>query len=75
MYYDNLTKQEREILKYLVWGLSNAEIARMMWLCQGRVTTIICEIYRKYGIHENHRCKLLVKRLNELGINTRGITA
>ena len=75
MYYDSLTKQEREVLKYVVWGLSNAEIARMMWLCAGRITAIVCNLYAKYGIIENHRAKLIVSRLRELGIDTKELTA
>lgn len=73
--YEKLTKQEKEVLKYITWGLSNAEISRMMYLCEGRVTAIVCKIYAKYGIIENHRCKLLVERLKELGIDVRGLTA
>lgn len=75
MYYNSLTKQEREVLKYVVWGLSNAEISRMMYLCEGRVTAIVCNLYAKYGIMENHRAKLIVSRLKEIGINTRELTA
>lgn len=75
MYYDSLTKQEREVMKYVVWGLSNAEISRMMSLCEGRVAAIACNLYAKYGIMENHRSKLIVSRLKEIGIDTKELTA
>lgn len=75
MYYDSLTKQEREVMKYVVWGLSNDEISRMMYLCEGRVAAIACNLYAKYGIIENHRAKLIISRLKELGIDTKDLTA
>lgn len=75
MYYDSLTNQERVVLKYVVWGLSNDEISRMLWLCAGRVTAIVCNLYAKYGIMENHRAKLIVSRLKEIGIDTKELTA
>ena len=68
MYYDTLTKREKEVLDYLIDGRSNDEIARLLFLSYGRIGTIIFSLYTKYGVcDEPKRVKLVLERLKEMG--------
>ena len=68
MVYDTLTKREKEVLDYLIDGLSNEEIARLLFLSEGRIGAIVMQLYDKYGAdYEPKRVKLVLKRLKEMG--------
>ena len=70
MIYDTLTKREKEVLDYVVDGLSNDEIARLLFVCYDRVGTIVMNLYDKYMIDtQPKRVKLVLKRLEEMGID------
>ncbi|MGW6504073.1 LuxR C-terminal-related transcriptional regulator [Nonomuraea angiospora] len=45
--YDQLTAREREVLHHLAQGLSNAEIARELWIEEGTVKTHVNRILAK----------------------------
>lgn len=76
MIYDTLTKRQKEVINYVIYGYSNDEIARLLHLSFGRVSTIIYTLYTKYNVYENDkRCRLMRKRLEELGIDFNKLTA
>ena len=67
MIYDTLTKREKEVLDYVICGLSNDEIARLLFLCEGRIGAIVMQLYNKYLIDcEPKRVKLVLKRFKEM---------
>ena len=47
---DVLTKREREILRLLAEGYSNAQLARMLWVTQQTVKFHLSNIYRKLRV-------------------------
>ena len=68
MIYETLTKGEKDVLNYLIDGLSNEEIARLLYLSYGRISAIVFSIYAKYGIVDKPlRVKLVLSRLKEMG--------
>ena len=68
MVYDTLTKREKEVLEYIVCGLSDDEIARLLFLSSGRVSAIVSQLLDKYGVDwQPKRVKLVLKRLKEMG--------
>ena len=68
MIYDNLTKREKEVLDYVISGLSNDEIARLMFKCEGWIGAVVSNLYAKYAVDwEPKRVKLVLKRLKEMG--------
>jgi len=76
MIYDTLTKRQKEVIDYLIFGYSNDEISRILHICYGRVSALVYELYEKYKIYENDkRCRLMRARLEELGIDFNKLTA
>jgi DNA-binding NarL/FixJ family response regulator len=49
---DNLTEREREILRLLASGLSNAEVARELFLGETTVKTHVSSVLRKLGVRD-----------------------
>ena len=47
---DELTKREAEILRLVSEGLTNAQLARMLWLSEQTVKFHLSNIYRKLGV-------------------------
>jgi DNA-binding NarL/FixJ family response regulator len=47
---NELTPREREILRLLVEGHSNAQLARMLWVTEQTVKFHLSNIYRKLGV-------------------------
>jgi len=47
---DGLTPKEREVLGLVARGLSNAEIARELWLSQQTIKFHLTNVYRKLGV-------------------------
>jgi DNA-binding CsgD family transcriptional regulator len=46
----DLTRRELEILRLMSEGLSNAELARMLWVTEQTVKFHLSNIYRKLGV-------------------------
>lgn len=55
---DNMTSREKEICTLLAQGLTNRQIAKMLYISEGTVKNYISSIYDKTGIHD--RAKLIV---------------
>lgn len=47
-----LTEREREVLVLMTKGLTNAEIARRLYLSEGTVRNYTSEIFRKLGVND-----------------------
>jgi two-component system response regulator DegU len=47
---DELTRREMEILRLVSEGLTNAQLARMLWLSEQTVKFHLSNIYRKLGV-------------------------
>jgi len=47
---DQLTRREKEILRLAAEGLTNAQLARMLWLSEQTVKFHLSNIYRKLGV-------------------------
>lgn len=58
-----LTARERNVLQYLVEGLSNKEIARSLGLSDGTVKVHLHNIYTKTGVNNRTSLVALVMRL------------
>ena len=70
MIYEKLTRKEQEVVDYATLAYSNDEIARLMFISEGRVNNIIMDLYKKYEVWEGFkRCRLMRKRLEELGVD------
>jgi DNA-binding NarL/FixJ family response regulator len=48
----SLTEREREILRLLVGGLSNAELAERLFLSETTVKTHVSSVLRKLGVRD-----------------------
>jgi DNA-binding NarL/FixJ family response regulator len=49
---DGLTEREREILRMLATGLSNAELAQQLYLSETTVKTHVSSVLRKLGVRD-----------------------
>ncbi|MFI6598360.1 response regulator [Nonomuraea sp. NPDC050536] len=49
---DPLTEREREVLRHIAWGETNAEIARSLFLSEGTVKTHVGRILGKLGLRD-----------------------
>lgn len=54
-----LTPREREVLKLIAQGLSNGEIALILFISQHTVKNHVSNIYRKLGEHDRTKVALL----------------
>ncbi len=55
---DTITEREKEVCSLLAQGLTNRQIAEMLYISEGTVKNYISSIYDKTGIHD--RAKLIV---------------
>ena len=60
---DSLTRRELEVLKLLVKGLRNAEVAVALDLAESTIATHLKSIYRKLGISSRAEATLHATRL------------
>src|SRR5262249_13414210 len=61
-----LTERELDILKLMIDGLSNQEIARKLFLTVGTVKWYVNQIYTKLDVHSRHQAVERAQRLNLL---------
>ena len=50
--YDELTEREREVLRLLTDGMSNAEIAASLVLSEATIKTHVAQVLRKLGVRD-----------------------
>lgn len=48
----NLSEREKEVLKMMAQGLTNADIARQLYLTEGTVRNYTSDIFRKLGVSD-----------------------
>ncbi|NLM42147.1 MAG: response regulator transcription factor [Firmicutes bacterium] len=56
-----LTPREREVLKLIAQGMSNAEIAAALFISEHTVKNHVSNIYRKLGDNDRTRVALLAR--------------
>ncbi len=59
-----LTKREQEVLKYIVIGFSNSEIAEKLFITVGTVKWYITQIYKKLGVRSRVQAMVRARELN-----------
>jgi DNA-binding NarL/FixJ family response regulator len=59
----DLSEREREVLQLLAQGLSNADIARRLYLSEGTVRNYVSTIFVKLGVADRTQAALLALRL------------
>ena len=62
VFFDDLTKREKEIVEYIAEGLSNREISEKLFLSDGTVRNYISNILEKKDL--KHRTQIAVKYYN-----------
>ena len=58
-----LTAREREILALVARGLTNAEVARELWISRGTVRKHLDNVYAKLGVHTRTAAVAAVRRI------------
>ncbi len=58
----NLTEREREVLKQIAHGLTNAEIAQVMFLSEGTVRNYVSSILDKLGVDDRTKAAVVALR-------------
>ena len=56
---DDLTEREREVLVLVARGLSNHDIAELLFLSEGTVKTHVKRIFSKLGLHDRSQAVIL----------------
>jgi DNA-binding NarL/FixJ family response regulator len=59
---NSLTQRERDVLRLLAQGLSNAEIADKLYLSEGTVRNYVSAIFEKLGVSDRTRAALIALR-------------
>lgn len=58
----NLSERERDILRLLSQGLSNADIAQQLFLTEGTVRNYTSEIFKKLGVNDRTQAAVVALR-------------
>jgi DNA-binding NarL/FixJ family response regulator len=58
----SLTDRERDVLRLLAQGLSNAEIAGSLFLSEGTIRNYVSAIFEKLGVSDRTRAALMAVR-------------
>ena len=58
----NLSERERDILRLLAQGLSNADIAQQLYLTEGTVRNYTSEIFKKLGVNDRTQAAVVALR-------------
>lgn len=59
---DSLSRRERDVLKLLARGLSNAEIADRLYLSEGTVRNYVSSIFEKLGVTDRTHAAVIALR-------------
>jgi DNA-binding NarL/FixJ family response regulator len=59
---ENLTEREREVLKHIAQGMSNAEIAQALFLSEGTVRNYVSSILEKLGVEDRTKAAVMALR-------------
>lgn len=59
---ENLTEREREVLKHIAQGMSNAEIAQTLFLSEGTVRNYVSGILEKLGVEDRTKAAVMALR-------------
>jgi two-component system, NarL family, response regulator len=59
---DALSKREREVLRYIVRGFQNKEIARILFIAESTVETHLGKIYRKLNVGNRTEAAIIALR-------------
>jgi len=57
-----LTEREREVLKHIAQGMSNAEIAQTLFLSEGTVRNYVSSILEKLGVEDRTKAAVMALR-------------
>ncbi|TFE25425.1 hypothetical protein E2980_13995 [Cohnella luojiensis] len=60
-----LTRREKEVLKLVVKGCSNREIAKMLFISDHTVKNHLTNIFQKIGVHDRTQAMAKVYQMNE----------
>lgn len=63
---DKLTQTEQEVLSYLIKGLSNVEIGKIMSISKHTAKAHVCSIIKKYECNNRINVAYLVGKYNIL---------
>ena len=58
----DLTEREREVLKYIAQGMTNAEIAQVLFLSEGTVRNYVSSILEKLHVEDRTKAAVLALR-------------
>jgi DNA-binding NarL/FixJ family response regulator len=58
----SLSDRERDVLRLLAQGLSNAEIAGSLFLSEGTIRNYVSAIFEKLGVSDRTRAALMAVR-------------
>jgi len=65
----DLSQRERDVLKLIALGLSNAEIATKLFISPHTVKNHVSNIYRKLGIDDRTQVALIALRLGLVSLD------
>ncbi len=69
---EELTARERDVLKLIAKGYSNAEIAKKLFISPHTVKNHVSNIYRKMGMDDRTQVALMALRLGLVPLEREG---